>query len=442
MNKKIVYFFIFFINSICILCKNPQGVVGSSPKESFDLAMEYYVAGEHKKAFELFSKLLWAFPDNCYVSCMRIKTMKACGYLDQAIASYEKFIALYPDYKMAYKDLGFCYLLKGDFKAGYATHCKIGIDGFRGVNKEKIGSEPYDWHADIAGKTILIIDENGYGDFFQWIRFAKVIKKKGAKVVVKARKELLPLLSHCPYIDVLISQGEKYDDSDFSIYSGEFFRLFQVDEATIPADVPYLYADELLVEKWSRVLSQDKNFKVGICWEPKAYMCRYNKTFLKQGRAAPLLAFYQLSKLKNVSLYSLQKINGLEQICSIPKDFNLYFFKGDFDNKNGRFSDTAAVMKNLDLVITIDTSIAHLAGALGVPVWVLLPKMPDWRWFLDRSDSPWYPTMRLFRKPIFPKKYKHSEFFLKSGMSDWESVMNEIKENLEKVVQNFKRDNT
>ena len=425
-HKKIISF-IVLISFVCLFCKESQQA-DKSEKESanrraFELAKKYYIEGDYKKAFVLYSKLLEIFPHDCYISRMRTKTLEAMGYIDEAVENYEALIALNPDYKSAYKDLGFCYLLKGDFKKGYETHCAVGIDGSRGFKegKSNFGRDAtlYDGRTDIAGKTILVIDENGYGDFFQWIRYAKVIWQMGAKVVVKARKQLIPFLSSCPYIDKLISLETSFKDFDFQIYSGELYRVFKSDEKTIPNDVPYFYADEKLVEYWARALSDNKDFKIGICWEPKAYFCKSADTFFKQHRAAPLSVFYPLSKLKHVTLYSLQKVNGLDQFHSVPKDFKLLFFKGDFDKASGRFSDTAAVMKNLDLVITIDTSIAHLAGALGVPVWVILPKVPDWRWMLDRDDSPWYPTMRLFRQKV-------------SG--DWEPVMASIVENLKEII--------
>jgi len=416
---------------VFIMCISFMSTYGTSEKSArdvlrraIDTARACYIDGRYQKALMLYNNLCGVAPGNRYMFLMRAKVLKAMGKIDQAMLEYKRIIALYPDCKSAYKDLGFCYFLLGDFDTGYKTHRMVGMDGSRGFKngKSNFKSYPklYDGRVDIAGKTIVIMDENGYGDFFQWIRYAKVVKEMGATVIVVARKGLIPLLSHCPYIDELIVEGVGFPEHfDYKIYSGELYRVFRSDEETIPTEVPYLYPDEKLEQEWGALLSKDKSFKIGICWEPKDYFCGEAGMFFKKERAAPLSVFYPLSKLENVTLYSLQKFNGIEQLYKIPKDFQLNLFHGNFDKTHGRFSDTAAVMKNLDLVITIDTSIAHLAGALGVPVWVMLPKVPDWRWMLERDDSPWYPTMRLFRQ---------------KNQDSWESVMSEIIENLKKIV--------
>jgi ADP-heptose:LPS heptosyltransferase len=159
---------------------------------------------------------------------------------------------------------------------------------------------------------------------------------------------------------------------------------------TIPAETPYLFAEPGLVETWRRELAANQSFKVGIAWQgdPKFPGDRY--------RSLPLYHFGPLARLEKVHLYSLQKGQGSEQLAQA--EFAVTDLGRRLDENCGAFMDTAAVMKNLDLVITSDTSIAHLAGALGVRVWVVLTTIPDWRWLLEREDTPWYPTMRLFRQ--------------------------------------------
>ena len=162
--------------------------------------------------------------------------------------------------------------------------------------------------------------------------------------------------------------------------------------ATIPANVPYIHADEELIAHWRRELGPSRAFKVGIAWQgnPKFPTDRW--------RSFRLAQFEPLARLDGVRLFSLQKGPGAEQVGEVADRFAIMDLGRTLDEATGAFMDTAAIMKNLDLVVTSDTSIAHLAGALGVPVWVALPSTPDWRWLLQREDSPWYPTMRLFRQ--------------------------------------------
>jgi hypothetical protein len=159
-----------------------------------------------------------------------------------------------------------------------------------------------------------------------------------------------------------------------------------------PADVPYLFADAALTETWRQRLAGHPGFKVGIGWQgnPKYVADRL--------RSIPLRHFAPLARLPGVRLFSLQKGPGVEQLAEAAGNFTVFDFGAEFDTQGGTFMDTAAVMRNLDLVVTSDTALAHLAGGLGVPVWVALGFSCDWRWLDEREDSPWYPTMRLFRK--------------------------------------------
>ncbi len=161
--------------------------------------------------------------------------------------------------------------------------------------------------------------------------------------------------------------------------------------SSIPNKVPYLAAEEELVARWKERIGEH-GFKIGIAWQgnPQAP--------IDQGRSIPLAEFVPLSGLPGVRLISLQKHHGLDQLARLPSDCKIETLGDDFDNGPDAFVDTAAVMESLDLIITSDTSIAHLAGALGRPTWVALKYLPEWRWMLDRDDSPWYPTMRLFRQ--------------------------------------------
>lgn len=389
-------------------------------KAKYGFGLCYFYMGEHDKVYGIFKKLTRLFPEQHMFHFVFAKTCKELGKIDEARVHYQEVIVLNPEYKKAYDNLGFIYFQLGDYEKGHKTHNSVSKVQEQG--QKAFAQEPkfYNGHQDIRGKVVLVRDEGGFGDLFQWVRFVKQLKQKGAFVVFEARRRIIPLLSNCPYIDKLIPQKTNFTNFDYQIYSGGIWRVHNTTVETIPNDVPYLYPDEMLVKKWEKVFSQDKNFKIGICWDPsKCGNPVTGKEFINP-RAISLSYFYELSKLKGVSLYCLQQRNGLEQLDTMPKDFEIYRFNNSFDKIHGGFSDTAAVMKNLDLVITADTSIAHLAGALGVKVWVALPIGADWRWMLDRSDSPWYPTMKLFRQESF---------------KNWDPVFRDIISDLQQLLQ-------
>jgi hypothetical protein len=234
--------------------------------------------------------------------------------------------------------------------------------------------------------------EQGLGDSLQFIRYAPLVKQRGGTVVVECLRPLARLLARCPGIDRLVVKGSDLPAFDVHASLMSLPALLGTTLATVPADVPYLFADPELVERWRRELAPLPGFKVGIAWQG-------DPTHPKAGaRAIPLRHFEPLARRPGVRLFSLQKGPGTEQLRDVAGHFDVTDFGNRLDEASGPFMDTAAVMKNLDLVITSDTAIAHLAGGLGVPVWVAVPAVPEWRWLLGREDSPWYPTLRLFRQ--------------------------------------------
>jgi hypothetical protein len=189
--------------------------------------------------------------------------------------------------------------------------------------------------------------------------------------------------------------------------------LFKTTLETVPAPIPYLSADNDLKRQWVQKLHPISGFKVGICWQGNP------SHQADRRRSVPLKFFAPLAGIENVQLVSLQKKHGLEQLTDLPAGVAVIDFGAELDEHNGVFMDTAAVMRALDLIITSDTAIAHLAGALGVPVWLVLPHVPEWRWLMERDDCPWYPTMRLFRQT-------------KPG--DWATAFDQIGDALKRLV--------
>ena len=188
--------------------------------------------------------------------------------------------------------------------------------------------------------------------------------------------------------------------------------IFKTTLETIPAQMPYLFADQKLVELWHERLTNDRNLKVGVCWRGDA--AHGDHKFM------PFPYFEQLANIPGITVYSLQKNEPTSSLKPADKaqGTRIQQFDSDFDGTHGRFMDTVAVMKNLDLIITVDTSIAHLAGGLGVPTWVVLPFPAEWRWLTHGDTTPWYKSMRLFRQ----KKY-----------GNWDDVFDQIIQELSRI---------
>jgi len=377
-------------------------------------AMENNKNGKYEASLKYFQKLVFLNVKNGQVFFnIGLLLHKRFCRVYEAINEYKKAISLGFNVKDIHFFLKNAYLQIGDFENGCREEEILDIFSHKKIDKLWDGS-------DLNGKTVLLRSDKGIGDLFMWFRYARDFKKQGARVVVQAREGLIPLLSQCGYIDKLAPKSVRCKGFDFQIPVSKAQYLLNRSVESLYTEIPYMYADAELIKYWSKKLSEDKSFKVGICWDPcSSYVSALTGESVKNTRALPLCYFEPLSRINGVSLYSLQRDNGTEQIKKASEDFKIHVFDEDFDKAHGSFSDTAAVMKHLDLVITVDTSVAHLAGALGVPVWVILPFYPAWRWFLKRPDTPWYPTMRLFRK---------------DSPNDWESVMSRVYYELAKIV--------
>ena len=282
-------------------------------------------------------------------------------------------------------------LTLGDYQGGFAEY------EWRWKTKRFAGSPAYHeplWDGSgLDGKTILLHAEQGLGDTVQFLRFVLLVKDRGGRVIVACQKPLLPLFAACPWIDQLVAQGETLPAFDVQAPLLSLPRIFGTTLATLPSQVPYLSADPGLVQRWQKELAAYPGFRVGIAWQGNP-----NNPADRQ-RSFPLDCLAPLAKLPGVRLFSLQKGPGTEQIDQRAQRFPLVELGSRLDEAAGPFMDTAAVMTNLDLVISACTSLAHLAGALAVPVWIALKFAPEWRWLYGRDDSPWYPTARLFRQP-------------------------------------------
>jgi tetratricopeptide (TPR) repeat protein len=382
---------------------------------AFQLGCAYVFLGKINDAIASFEKVLAIAPNNPQALYNIAYSLKMDWQLDKAITMYKKVLEVCPNYEPAIFALGMAYLQNGEFDAGWKQH---EID----LKKEHKNSDllrEYLRTNSVNGKTLLLRPEGGLGDTIMFIRYAHKLKEMGARILALVQKPLVPLLSNCPFIDEIIPTGTT--SLPFCHEAATFMTLpalFNSNEQTIPQNIPYIFPDKALVEKWKTKLSADKQFKVGICWQADVFNDSSRPKVARRGMH--LKTMYELGDVQNVSLYSLQQFDGVEQLKSIPPTFKIHVFDADFDKNHGSFMDTAAVMQELDLIISVDTAIAHLAGALGKKVWLLLPFATDWRWLVNRTDTPWYPSMKIFKQ---------------STPFDWASVMRQVKNELEQLVK-------
>ncbi len=329
----------------------------------------------------------------------------------EAVASCSRAVELKPDSAEAHVTRAFAWLLTGDLEHGwpeYEWRWRLKVLPSRRILQPRWDGQ------ELAGKTILLDAEQGLGDTIQFIRYAALLAEKGVTVIVECPKPLVPLLRDCPGIDQVFAYGDDLPAFDVHVPLMSVPGILGTTLATIPANVPYLCARLALVEQWPDRLNQLRGFKIGINWQGSA------KQRDDRFRSIPLRDFGPLAALPGVHLISLQHGFGTEQLTQVRDLFVVTDLGRDLHREATPFLDVSAVMKSLDLVITADTALAHLAGALGVPVWVALRFSSDWRWLLDRSDSPWYPTLRLFRQRTF---------------GDWAGVFSEMEDALRDRLQ-------
>ncbi len=325
------------------------------------------------------------------------------GRYDQAEECFKKALSINPGHKLAFWNHSVLKFMKGDFTdffKYFEGRLPLTDNAPRPYRQPRWDGSP------LGGKTILVYAEMGLGDTLLLVRFLPMVKDRGGTVLLVCQRPLLKLLNGCKGADQVIAEGLPLPPFDVCISLFGLPGIFGITLATVPADVPYLAADGQRVEYWRRKLTpSDKGpvCQIGIAWQG-------SKTLKRDCRSFPLAHFEPLAKIKGVRLVSLQVGPGTEQLASLGNRFGVLDF-GDSLDKDGAFLDTAAIMKNLDLIVTVDSALANLAGAIRVPVWVPLPFLAYWTWLLERPDTPWYPTMRLYRQ----KK-----------LGDWSGVFEEI----------------
>jgi tetratricopeptide (TPR) repeat protein len=327
------------------------------------------------------------------------------GKIPEAIAEFEKVAATDPNDPRIHANLALAYLLLGDFERGWREH------EWRLKVPEIVGARQFaqpQWNgSELNGKTILLHPEQGFGDMIQFARFIPQVAARGGRIILESPEELFRLFEDFPNIAQLAKRREPLPPFDVHCPLLSLASIFNVAASTIPSKVPYLTARADLVRKWSgRFDPPDQKLRVGLAWAGRPEHSN------ELNRSMNLTQFSPLAALDTVTFYSLQKGPAASQAAEPLPGLRLIDFSADIAD----FADTAALIEHLDLILTVDTAVAHLAGAMAKPTWLLLPWIPDWRWMLDRTDNPWYPTMRLFRQV---------------RIGDWSEVLQRVAHSLE-----------
>ena len=312
------------------------------------------------------------------------------GQYGDAIHDFEQALTLKSEFAAAHVNYATALLLQGDYANGFEEYEWRFSHGKKPAWLDRF-TEPLWDGGDIAGKRILLHCDSGAPDVIQCIRYAPLLAGMGATVILECPAPLAKLMQSITGIRKVCVEGQKLPMFHFHSPISSLPYLFRTTLETIPSDVPYLLPDPEPVEQWrQRRISRDgPGFRVGLAWSDD------EQQIDRRSRAIPLADLAPLWQVPGLLFYSLQKGPTAAQAKSLPPGFKLIDYTADLKS----YTATAALMANLDLVITTDTPLAHLAGATGKQTWLLLPHVPDWRWLLNRTDSPWYPTMRLFRQP-------------------------------------------
>jgi tetratricopeptide (TPR) repeat protein len=321
--------------------------------------------------------------------------------LDDALASFERAIARNPEFAAAHHNAGLLLLLNGDFARGWDEFEWRWTNTDLAPTRRSFPQPLWLGDEDVAGKTVLLHGEQGFGDAIQFCRYVPMVAKRGAKVVLEVSPALTDLMRSIAGSPEIVGFGAPLPDFQLHCPLLSLPLAFKTRVDTIPAGVPYLSPPRSSVEKWKSRIPPATVPRIGVVWAGNP------KHGNDSNRSVGLRAMLPLLSQSGARFFSLQKElrEGDREILRGHPDI---VHLGD---ELETFTDTAAIVSLLDLVISIDTSIVHLAGALAKPVWILLPYTPDWRWQLDRADSPWYPTARLFRR---------------SRRADWSEVIAQI----------------
>ena len=350
-------------------------------------------------------------PDYAQAYNTKACALQMLGRHLEAVDVYRKALQIRPDYADAHVNLAMALLLLGKFEQGW-THYRRRTNTANIYCPDNIETSRWDG-SQFEGKKLLIWCEQGIGDAINFVRYLPRVKAKGGTVTLSAKKSLLRLFSQLEGVDELVQATKETIPTgrfDLHVPLLDLPQIFNTNVETIDDCVPYLSADSKEAQSWRTKLNATE-FKVGIVWAGSST----HKN--DRNRSCSLEQFLGLTQIPSIRLYALQKGSAANQLRELTDNTLITNIADQLDD----FADTAAAIENLDLVISVDTAVLHLSGAMGKPVWALLPFVPDFRWMLNRTDTPWYPTMKLFRQ---------------NKLGRWDDVFARVTSQLKKLVEN------
>src|SRR5499425_336653 len=381
-----------------------------NPAAHYNRGISLFSLGRYGDAVAAYDRALSIAPDHIKALNNRGLALQALNRHDEAVASYSKALEIRKDYADAHFNQALALLTIGDFRRGFEQYewrwRRTGMPAQgRGYGRPLwLGEYPLQRH------TILLHAEQGLGDTIQFARYVPLLARTGAKVVLEVQPQLAPLLGRLAGAVAVVARGEPLPPFDVHCPLGSLPLALKTDPATIPAEGSYLRADDARIAKWRPRIEALERPRVALAWAGNA------QHFNDRNRSIALLRLAPLWSAASPRFIGIQRELRGEDAELLAREPRVMQIGAELDD----FADTAAVIALVDLVISVDTSVAHLAGAMGRPVWILLPFSPDWRWALAGESSPWYPTARLFRQP---------------SLGDWDSVIERVRGELDRFAR-------
>jgi tetratricopeptide (TPR) repeat protein len=348
-------------------------------------------------------------PGGAEIRCNLGTVLHDLGRMDEAIGTFREAVALQPDLAHAHFSLGMALLAGGDMARGWTEYeWRWKTEAMRGARRDFTRPE---WRGEAAiGQTLLIQAEQGFGDTIQFCRYASLAAARGLRVILEVQQPLVRLLRSLKGVEQVVAAGEALPSFDLQISMLSQPRVFGTTVETIPQECPYLHAEDRLVASWRERLGDDPRLRVGLVWAGNPRREDPTLTAIDRRRSMAPEQLAPLFDIPEIKFFSLQKYGA-----AMPSTYPLNDMMGEMND----FADTAGLIANLDLVIAVDTAVAHLASALGKPVWMLDRFDACWRWLVGRDDTPWYPTLKIFRQK-------------KAG--DWDAPISEIAHQLRQII--------
>ena len=365
-------------------------------------------AGRYEEAIDSYRRALALDPGDAGAHC---RLGVACGHLgraDEALTAFERALAINPDYAEAHRNRAFVWLAQGRYRQGWQEfESRLACDD---LPMPQVAGPRWDG-SPLEGRRLLLYGEQGLGDTLQFVRYVPLVEQRGGQAVLGVPASLIPLLTVSGYGRWIVPRGsEATYDLHCPLLS--FPYMFGGDDGQPLWRGPYLQPDAERLQRWREPLTAIEGFKVGIAWAG-------NPGYLHdQFRSVRLDELAPLARVPGVRLVSLQKGGG-DDLRRVAGEIPIVDLGESFDAEGGAFMDTAAVVGHLDLVIAVNSSVAHLSGGLGAPVWMALQRSVDWRWPACDAKTPWYPSMRIFHQ---------------RRLGDWPPVFEEMAERLAALV--------